>query len=282
LILGRDADNKGLYFEAKSDSFSPDSSNSRQARGHLLACGPAFAETLTPLKNALLCYVVPADRCSPMANCLATLTAELQSPALIPGPHSVHGMEIREQDLVYSWDDAFKQYAGVIEDSVAVFHEMRDDTDPSPLLLIFSDQDCPSPERRGYYRKVLINQVVAKLVSDLYLLPFEQTYRVTARELLKQTSGGVLDYLATDRQRNMIRIVRQNIFGRIASFWRDKPFTPVQLEADRLQINFKDNLAKVELMDWLEDPRRTAFTDQFPPTDQPMLPGIEPAQEGTT
>jgi len=28
-----------------------------------------------------------------------------------------------------------------------VMHGLQDDTDPSPLLLIFSDQDCPNPER---------------------------------------------------------------------------------------------------------------------------------------
>jgi hypothetical protein len=282
MILGRDADKKALYFEAKADSFSPDSSNSRQARGHLLACGPAFTETLTPLQLALLCYVVPKAGCPPMAECLANLTAELQSTALAPGPHSVHGLEVVARDLLYSWDGAFKQHIGVAENSAAVLHELQDDTDPSPLLLIFSDQDCPNQERSGFYRKVLINQVVARLVSDLNLLPIEQTYSITARELLVQTSDGVLNYFALDRQRNMIRIVRQNIFGRIASFWRDKSFTPAQLEADRLQIHFKDNLAKGELMDWLEDPKRTAFIDQLPPNDQPLLPGIEPPQEGTT
>jgi len=282
MILGRDVDKKGLYFEAKADSFSPDSSNSKQARGHLLACGPAFAETLTPLQLALLCYVVPKDRCPPMAECLASLTTELQSAAMAAGPHSVHGLEVVAHDLLYSWDDSFKRHIGIAEDSVAVLHELQDDTDPSPLLLIFSDQDCPNPERSGYYRKVLINQVVAKLVSELNLLPLEKTYSITARELLQQTTDGIVDYLGRERQRNMIRIVRQNIFGRIASFCRGKSFTPAQLEADRLQVNFKDNLARAELMDWLEDPKRTAFVDQLPPTDQPMLPGIEPPKEATT
>jgi hypothetical protein len=282
MILARDTDKKGLYFEAKADSFTPDSSNSKQARGHLLACGTAFAETLTPLQLALLCYLVPKDCCPPMAECLANLTTELQSAALAPGPHSVHGLEVVARDLVYTWDNAFKQHSGATEDSVAVLHELQDDTDPSPLLLVFSDQDCPNQERAGYYRRVLINQVIAKLVSDLNLLPIEQTYTITARELLQQTTDGTLNYLALDRQRNMIRIVRKNIFDRIASFWRDKSFSPVQLEADRLQINFKDNLAKGELMDWLEDPKRTAFTDQLPPSDQPLLPGIEPPQERVT
>jgi hypothetical protein len=282
MILGRPADKKGLYFEAKATAFKAGDDYSKQARGHLLACGPAFAETLTPLKDALLCYVVPEEGCNQMAACLTALSTELQSAALVPGPHSVQGLKVVARDLVYSWDNAFKQHTGVTEDSVAVLGELQDDTDPSPLLLIFSDQDCPNPERSGYYRKVLINQVVAKLVCDLNLLPIEQTYTTTARELLRQTTDGFLDYLALERQRNMIRIVRQNIFGRIASFWRDKSFTPVRLEGDRLQIQFKDNLAKGELMDWLEDPKRSAFIDQLPTTEQPLLLDIESPQGGTT
>lgn len=278
MILGRNTDNKGLYFEAKADSFSPESSNSKQARGHLLACGPAFAETLAPFQQALLCYVVPHDRCQPMRDCLAALSDQLHSAALASGTHSVHGLQVVATDLVYSWDTPLKTHLAITEDSIPVLHDLLDDTDPSPLLLVFSDQDCPNPERVGYYRKVLINQALAKLVSDLHLLPLEQTYAITARELLLQTSDGIFQYLARDRQKSMINIVRQNIFTRIAAAWRDKPFTPVKLEGDRLQINFKDNLAKDPFMDWLEDPKKTAFADTLPPTTQPMLPGIEPQQ----
>jgi hypothetical protein len=281
LILGRNSDKKGLYFEAKASSFKAGDESCKQARGHLVACGPAFAEALTPLQQALLCYVVPNRGCPQMTTCLAAVSTELTSAKLAPGPHSVHGLEVVAQELVYSWDAPFKQHVGINHNSVAVMHGLQDDTDPSPLLLIFSDQDCPNPERAGYYRRVLINQVVAKLVADLHLLPLEQPYSVTARELLVQTSDGIFNYLARLRQKNMINIVRHNIFKRIAASWRDEAFSPVQLEGETLKVNFKDNLAKDPFMDWLEDPKKTAFVDTFPPTDQPLLPGIEPPQEGT-
>jgi hypothetical protein len=77
----------------------------------------------------------------------------------------------------------------------------------------------------------------------------------------------------------MIRLVRQNVFSRISSFWRDKQFSPVKLEADRLEITFKDSLAKSDFMDWMEDPKRTAFAEESPPPEHPLLPGIEPAPE---
>lgn len=279
LILGRELDKKALYFEAKAGSFGPDSSNSRQARAHLLACGPAFGETLAPLQRALLCYVVPKSRCDLMAECLSTITAQLHSASLVPGSYSVHGLELLGQDLVYSWDSSFKGHVAVGENSVAVLHDLQTDTDPSPLLLIFSDQDCPNAERSGYYRRVLINQVVAKLVSDLNLLPLEQDYSITARDLLQQTTGGIMDYLGLERQTGMIRIVRQNIFRRIASFWSDKQFTPIHMEVDVLRVNFKDNLAKAEFMDWLEDPKRTCFGDQMPAIDLQLLLGTMSSQE---
>ena len=154
-ILGRAADQKALYFEAKANSFGTNSSNSPQARGHLLACGPAFAETLKPLESALLCYVVPQDRCALMAECLSSLSTELRSATLAPGEHSVHGLGVNGTDLIYSWDQKFKQHGGVGLDSIAVLHELQDDTDPSPLLLVFTDEDCPNQERSGFYRRAL-------------------------------------------------------------------------------------------------------------------------------
>ena len=60
LTVQRPTDGQAIYFEAKAHGFSSSSSNSEQARGHLLACGPAFAEVYKPLTKALLDYVVPA------------------------------------------------------------------------------------------------------------------------------------------------------------------------------------------------------------------------------
>jgi hypothetical protein len=55
VLLRRDNDKKALYIETKAESFSPASSNARQARAHLLAAGPAFAEVMKPIRECLLC-----------------------------------------------------------------------------------------------------------------------------------------------------------------------------------------------------------------------------------
>ena len=71
------------------------------------------------------------------------------------------------------------------------------------------------------------------------------------------------------------------ISERISSFWREKNFSPVKLEADRLEITFKDSLAKSEFMDWLEDSKRTSFSDERPPIEQPVLPGLGLVEGGS-
>ena len=82
MILGRESDNKALYFEAKANSFSSNSTTCKQARAHLVASGPVFGEVLSPLNACLLCYVVPDSGCGPMSECLTALAKELSNKGL--------------------------------------------------------------------------------------------------------------------------------------------------------------------------------------------------------
>ncbi|HOC57137.1 MAG TPA: hypothetical protein PKI20_16080, partial [Verrucomicrobiota bacterium] len=248
LLLQRAADKKALYLEAKANSFSPDSTTTKQARGHLLACGPAFGEVMQPLSQALLCYVLPSNKCGPMTDCLTTLAAELRASSFAPGDHSTHGLALNGTDLIYSVDDKFKQFTGTTESSVVVMRDLQDETDPSPLLLVYSDDDSPDEQHRNHYRQVLLQKFVAILVCDANLLPVGQPYAVTARELCIKATDGVFQYLAGDKQTGMERFIRVNIFGRIAKFWKEKPFSPVKVEGQSLFINYKDNLAKGEFV----------------------------------
>lgn len=85
LILGRLSDRRGLYFEAKAESFGPESSTARQARAHLLATGASFAEVMAPCNEALLCHVTPDDRVPMMTACLTKLHAGLTDSGFQPG-----------------------------------------------------------------------------------------------------------------------------------------------------------------------------------------------------
>jgi len=269
LILGRKGNGKGLYFEAKSDSFGPDSSNSRQARGHLLATGPAFGEVLAPLTSALLCYVVPDDKRTDMSQCLATLTQELKEKGLPAGQYSCHGLAIKNRALLYRWDESFKAHTGIGEDEMSVLDDLEEDTDPSPLILVFSDEDCHNPDMRDYYRRVVIEQVRACLLCDLHPFEVGNTYRKTSDELLVQVSDGVFDYLGRERQKGLRRLVRENVFKRILKQWEDKQ-PSVRLEDDQLVVQWKTDDEKEAFLNWLED-RRMSFDTSRPPIEQPSL-----------
>jgi hypothetical protein len=58
LRLRNTSQSKALYIEAKKSSFTPESSNSEQARAHLLAAGPLAIENykpITELRSAVIC-----------------------------------------------------------------------------------------------------------------------------------------------------------------------------------------------------------------------------------
>lgn len=203
IILGRGYDQRALYFEAKADSFSSTSSTAKQARGHLLATGSAFAEVLAPLKSALLCYVVPEDRRTLMAECLAELSVEMHAKTLDVGPTSVHGLAIRENALTYTLDEAMRTFSGIAETTVEIMSDLAEDTDPSPLFLVYSVEDYPDPERQNLLRRALLNQVHAHLLCALNAHPPNTEYATTGESLLVELTDHVFEKIGRKRQKQM-------------------------------------------------------------------------------
>jgi hypothetical protein len=281
LLLGRMTDKVALYLEAKADSFSTSSTkNCKQARGHLLAVGAAFAEVMTPYRSCLLCYVVPEDRRTLMQECLEELVADLCGCGLNAGSHSSHGLGVLGQELHYTWDEKFRTHTGITETSAVVMSPITDDTDPSPLFLIYTDEDYPDPENRNLLRRCVVNQVHAHLVSDLHHQRFDQTYERSAESLLNDMTEGLYQYLGRTRQKAMRRLVTENFFRRIAEYSRDR-FPGVRVEGNLLKVTFADEQAKASFLDWLEDFRRTAFQAERPPEEPASLfDGLNEAAEG--
>lgn len=276
LILGRKHDDRALYFEAKANSFSPESSNCKQARGHMVAAGPAFAEVMTPYQSCLLCYVLPKGASALMSQCLEALHNELASAKLDDSPFSVHGLSVRGTDLVYSWDRGFGLHTGAQGDSAAVMHDLSEDTDPSPLLLVYTDEDCPDPERQGLYRKAVLNQIHAEMLCQLQTSPPSKPYEVTTTDLLVQMTDGIFQYLGRERQKSMRRLVRENLFRRVHEFWQQKQPGVVAWNFDTLRVEWASASNRDEFLDWLEDFSRTAFSDEKPAVnDMPLLPDAE-------
>jgi hypothetical protein len=269
LILGRERDKKALYFEAKANSFGASSPSSKQARGHLLACGPVFGEVLSPLKSSLLCYLVPEDRRCLMSECLTTLTKEINDIGLKPGQFSSHGLSCKGKQIVYSWDSAFKAHTGVEEDEVLILNEVEEDTDPTPLVLVFSDQDCYDETIRNFYRQAIINQVRACLLCDLHSLDIGKKYEATPDSLLMKTTDEIFQYLGRVRQTALRRLVRENVLKKTFEYWEDKQ-SGVELVKDRLAITWSGIEEKDDFLNWLED-RRVCFDASKPADETPTL-----------
>jgi len=266
LILWREGDNRALYFEAKSNSFGPVSTSTRQARAHLLASGPAFSEVFVPQSSCLLCYVVPNEKRGQMSDCLATLTDELNSNALEPGPFSCHGLSLEGTGIAYTWDSAFKLHTGTAQDQVVIVNNVSEVTDPSPLILLFSDEDCSNLEDRDRYRRIVIERVRACLLCDLHSLSVGKTYETTPEMILIRTTDGLFEYWGRKNQKGLQRLVQESIFKRIFDHWQGKQ-TGVSLDGYRLSITWNMIAEKKSFLDWLEDHRRTNFAAARLPVD---------------
>lgn len=267
LVLKRDKDQTALYFEAKKTSFGSDSTAANQARGHLLATGPAFAEVQTPLKIATLTYVLPEKHRALMEECLAELTTQLREARFQPGPHSVCGLSVEGGTLFYHLDDQARGATGTHETNVALISDLDEDTDPSPLLLVYSDKDCPNVERSGYYRRILIAQVLATLLCELHRVPAGTAYTIPAATILMSTTQGVFEYLGPESRKAMEILVKENVFLHIQKKWKEDLPGMVVVTGRALSLSFPDAATKDKFLDWLES-RKTKFPEDAPLDDQ--------------
>ena len=204
-----------------------------------------------------------------MRECLELLSQELRQNALNPGPFSVHGLSLRGGQVVYSWDAAFMKHTDKAKNECIILTNVTDDTDPSPLLIVYSDQDCSNPENRDFYRRVMIEKVRACLLCDLHANPVGTTYRITSDELLTRTTDDVFNYLGKSRQQGLRQLVREYILKRVANIWSDRQ-VGVTVNVDELSIRWQLSGQKQDFLDWLED-RQTAFDATKLTDDAQML-----------
>ncbi len=213
--------------------------------------------------------MLPEESRAPMADCLRDLTTQLAGKRLRPGPFSCHGLSVDGRQIRYSWDDSFKAHVGLREDALPVMENVDADTDPAPLVLVFSDEDCANLEIRDFYRRVVLDQARACLLCDLYAHPLGVEYATDAARLLFKTSDGVSQYLGRKRQKNLRRLIRENLFKKIDAQWQDKQ-PGIRLSQDALQIRWSVVGEKDDFLDWLED-RHTRFETAKPQDDAPLF-----------
>lgn len=261
VILGNQAAKKAIYFECKSQSFGPESNNSKQARGHLLASGAAFAEVFRPLDHCLLSYLVPDSDRIGMNVCLTGLHNELSSGGFSPGQFSIHGLKLNGGSIFYTWDKSLAEYLDMAEsepNEIALMENITPETDPSPLMLVYTDEDCPDQESRSYYRRILSEKLRAAMLCDLNQEQGEGGYSLSADDLLHNTTGGMFQYLGRERQKKLRAFVRNNVFDFIATQWKQQVPTLVRLEGQTLTLVWGAAGNRQNFLEWLED-RKTIF-----------------------
>jgi hypothetical protein len=87
-------------------------------------------------------------------------------------------------------------------------------------------------------------------------------YESTTDKLLLKTSDGIFQYLGRNRQKSLMRLIRENIFKRIFELGQTKQFD-VKLSGNTLSISWKSDREKEEFLNLLED-RRVKFDTSKP------------------
>ncbi len=270
-------DKKALYFEAKVGSFGPESSSSKQAMGHLLACNAdVFSEVYQPLKEPLLCYLIGnAEELEEMTACLEQLSGKLSAAGLKPGRYSVHGLKQQDTDIVYCWDAEFAEFASAQGKQQVVLRGLEEDTDPAPLFLVCSADDYDDSDKQDFLRRVLIAKIHRALLCRLHKLSPGDSIELDARELLEEVSEGLARFLGRDSQKNSIRLIRQNVFQRLIEYWEERLPDVMHYSDYCLQVCFSTAEQKNRVLEWLEDENKTRFKSTRPaePEDdrQPTL-----------
>lgn len=263
LVLKRNRDQSALYFEAKKSSFDIASSNSSQARGHLVATGPAFAEVNAPLERALLIYVVPEDATDAMRPCLNALSDQLRTLDLVPGDWAVDGLAADAVAIHYHFDAKSRMIIGIDGSPIPIIENISPETDPSPLLLIYSDEDCPDDERRGYYRRVIQNQAIATLLCELHRVNVGDSITLTAARILELTTQGAFSFLGAERRKKMELLLKINVFNKIAEHWKSRSPDAINVQGKELTVTFTSDALQADFLDWLER-SKAVFGDEAP------------------
>jgi len=255
LLLKRSRDGKAIYLEAKA-SMAAVVNKDKQTRGHLLANGPAFAETLMPLKESLLCYALPEAERAAMRQRLEALSQELVSMGFQPGKSSVHGFAVKGRKIVYHWDESFAKHVDCRSNQCrkTIFSVVDDGNEPVHLLLVYSAEDYPSKDYGDYYREAFLRRIQQALVCKMRhddLSPTSQDCLLTDA-LLNAATEGVFKYLGKQRQRELRQLVRENFYCRIEAHVKDKSSTMTNREPGQLLLSFGNVEERENFLSWLE------------------------------
>ncbi len=274
LILANHARKQAIYFECKAHSFGSESSNCKQARGHMVATGDAFAEVFHPLESCLLTYLIPEAERQGMQSCLRQMHAGLSSAGFSTGRFSVHGLRVQGSSIIYTWDDACTDYLATAQPpqaQVAVLENIQPETNPAPLMLVYSDEDCPDETSRDQYRRILCEKLRACLLCELNQQAGLGPAVLSADGLLHSTTGGMYKYLGRERQKKLQAFVRTNVFGFIAAGTVKSTHTLAKCDGPTLTLTWTTANEKRKFLEWLEDRKNMFPAERIKEPQMPLF-----------
>jgi len=94
-----------------------------------------------------------------------------------------------------------------------------DDTDPSPLLLVYSAEDYAGGAGPDYAREAMLKQAWAWLLCEVQVADPGSPLALKIDALLTHTTDGIFNFLGRTRQKNLCRLVRERLFAPIREYW---------------------------------------------------------------
>jgi hypothetical protein len=81
-----------------------------------------------------------------------------------------------------------------------------------------------------------------------------------------RTTDGIFQYVGRRRQKNLTRLIHENVIRRVHHYWKDRQQGIRMDDAGKLSVTWQVSSEKEDFVAWLED-RRVKFVDDKPPEE---------------
>ena len=265
-----------IIVELKSQGFSPDSSNSRQALKLLLATFD-LSESLgeTTRHSGHLIYATISDDTSDLEATLDNLASKLHNERANAAPSSVIGFSYEEQGVAISSSSPnLPEPAANALASPAIVLRRDDDNDLQPLYLIpwvpgiEGDQD-PQLQEAGY--NVLTSRVLTYILSEVGRAQVPTTLKIVGEDIMNLSTFGTFDRWRSDNQKQFARAVIKIIVRVLGST------NVISISGTQIELELQDSDIQNQILRLIEQADHTSSTTNLKDIieEQPTLFDVE-------
>jgi len=216
VVLTAVSEDKFAFIECKASSFSINSTNSEQARTHLIIAGPRSAEILgLPARQALtslLSYFIPESDHAPMDQTITSLQTELTNNRLPAGQATVVGLQMRDTDVSIVINGRGSEFFG-LPTGPHPFLQREPETDPRPLYFIPYDPDlCGqlSEAEKNICKRVLFEKMQSTIIAAVGRANPPIEVSLESQSILNDAMCGMYEQWENDDSaRHMRKLCRQ-------------------------------------------------------------------------